>query len=118
MRPRRNKNADKAEEARRSRNEKEPTLADDKENVAVNPETGEPRLLNGLVTLVLSTPEKFGPIVVGAAIIKSLDQLALSMTVEVRRRQPELQQVFQLYAAERPSILERQKRLLLRRNQG
>ncbi len=96
----------------------EPTLEDDKTNGPVDPFTGEPKDNPGLFAAVLQTPGDFPPEEVGAMIIKGLDKLALCMTSEVRTRQGELFQVFQLYAAERPSILERQKRLLLRRNRG
>lgn len=97
---------------------KEPTLADDKRVGAVDPETGEPKDDQEWHAAALKFPGAFSPEDVAAMIIKGLDRLALCMTPEVRTRQSELFQVFQLYAAERPSIIERQKRLQLRRNQG
>ncbi len=96
----------------------EPTLADDKRAGAVDPETGEPKDIPDIFAAALRTPNSFPPEYVAAAIIRGLDQLALCMTPEVRTRQSELFQVFQLFAAERPSIIERQKRLQLRQNQG
>jgi hypothetical protein len=96
----------------------EPGIEDDKRAGAVDPETGEPRLTPEQFGAILQKPYAYSTGDVGAAIIKGLDHLALAMTAEVRTRQQELFQVFQLYAAERPSILERQKRLQLRQNQG
>lgn len=128
--PRRTKDADKAEEAKTEADptgdkggygsgvDQEPTLADDKRAGAVDPDTGEPKDNPVMFFAVLKNPGAFSPEDVGATIIKGLDQLALCMTAEVRTRQPELFQVFQLFTAERPSILERQKRLQLRQNQG
>lgn len=58
------------------------------------------------------------PISVGARIIASLDRLAVAMSPEVARYQPELQQVLQGFTAERPSIIERQKRLEARENRS
>lgn len=53
---------------------------------------------------------------VGGEIIQHLEDALLLMSPEVRRRQPELGHVFQLYQSEKPSIVERQKRLIDRRN--
>lgn len=58
------------------------------------------------------------PISVGRRVIKTLDELAVMMSPEVARRQPELYQVLQGFTAERPSIIERQKRLEVRQNQS
>ena len=97
---------------------KVPGIEDDKANGAVDPETGEPKDDPKMFARVMKNPSDATPEDVGATIIKGLDQLALCMTAEVRTRQPELFQVFQSFAAERPSILERQKRLQLRQNQS
>lgn len=50
----------------------------------------------------------------GDFIMKTLDRLCLMMTPEVRTRQGELSEVLQLYQAERPTIMEKQKRLIAR----
>lgn len=91
-------------------------VLDDKPPASVvNMENGEPTISHEQASMIFANPGKFQPDEIGAAVIKALDFIVLGMTVEAKRRQPELAEVFQLYAAERPTILERQKRLAIRR---
>lgn len=82
----------------------------------VDPETGEPDVDAEEGKAAIAEPHKASPAVVAATMIEILDQLALMLTAEVRQKQPEIAQVLQLYQAERPSIVERQKRLAVRAN--
>lgn len=77
-------------------------------------ETGEPTLSDLDVGAIIGNPEASSPEDAGAAIIKVMDRLGVMMSPEVRRRQGELGDVFQLYQANRPTIIERQKRLAQR----
>ena len=64
-------------------------------------------------------PTSSGPLTpeeIGAKMIDSLDAMLGAMSPEVRQKQPEIFQVLQLFQAERPSIVERQKRLEARAN--
>jgi hypothetical protein len=63
-------------------------------------------------------PEVSAVEAVTAKIIAGLDELDRTMTPEAVRYQPELYDVFRLYQANKPSILERQRRLATRRSGG
>lgn len=58
------------------------------------------------------------PVAIGRRTIDALDELSAKFTGDARRLHGELGQVFQGYQAERPSIIERQKRLEDRYNRG
>lgn len=81
-------------------------------------DTGEPTISAYTSLAVMLSPHEFSPAAVGSTVIMLMDQIALMMTVDVTRRQPELYGVMQLYAAERPSILEGQKPLAVREGQA
>lgn len=81
-------------------------------------ETGEPMISNERAFQIMQNPGSASAAEAGAVLIKGLDMLAGVLTGEVRRHQSELGAVFQLYQADRPSILGRQKRLAIRENRG
>jgi hypothetical protein len=86
-------------------------------NLFVSLDTGEPTISNEELLELLKNPGTLTAEQGGAVIIKTLDVCGLVLTQDVRRRQSELGEVIQLYQANRPSIIGRQKRLAQRQSQ-